>query len=112
MFYEKEKVNDRRVYKTIITIIVFCLLGIITCSVKLYINYKGFDELQELFFADGACSDNLQLSMLIFNQAMTLQRITQQFESQTSSKSINPYSGVVKLNSDIDDIMIYDRYKQ
>jgi len=30
--------------------------------------------MQQLFFADGACSDNLQITMLTFNKAITINK--------------------------------------
>jgi hypothetical protein len=35
-------------------------------------NYSGFDEMKDIFFGDGACSDNMQLSMFIFNRAINI----------------------------------------
>lgn len=57
--------------KIVVIIILFVLVMISVNVYKYVMNSKGFKEMQEVFFADGACSDNLQLSMFTFNRAMT-----------------------------------------
>lgn len=72
IFYEKYKLHDQRVSKIILAIVMFCVLGVIGSSTKISINFSGFKQMQEILFADGACSDNLQLSMFIYNKALTI----------------------------------------
>ena len=72
IFYAKSQIKDLRSIKIVITLITLCLTGILLDIGKIYLNEKGFQEMQELFFADGACSDNLQISMFIYNNALTL----------------------------------------
>ena len=50
---------DRKIDRIVIAIIVFCVVGIFGCAAKLFINTQAFSEVRGIFFADGACSDNL-----------------------------------------------------
>ena len=69
---KNNKIYDLRIVIIVCSIIGLSGAGISVCSLKLYMNYNGFDEMQTLFFGDGACSDNMQLSMFVYNRALNI----------------------------------------
>jgi|688.fasta_scaffold736150_1 hypothetical protein len=38
-------------------------------------NYSGYQEIQDIFYGDGACSDKMGLSMLVYNRALNIYEI-------------------------------------
>ena len=59
LFYSKEKMDDRRVSKTVLILTLLCATGFFVDIFKIIINEKGYNEIEELLFADSSCSDNL-----------------------------------------------------
>ena len=67
---------DRKIDRIVAFVIVLSIIGIFGCAGKLFINNKAFAEVGGIFFADGACSDNLQLSMFTYNRALNIYNLT------------------------------------
>ena len=51
--------DDRRVSKTVLILTLLCATGFFVDIFKIIINEKGYNEIEELLFADSSCSDNL-----------------------------------------------------
>lgn len=72
MFYKKISIYDNRSLRLTVIIVILCVLG---CGVdvgKIYLNELGFAEMEELLFLDNTYSYNIQLTMFIYNNVLTL----------------------------------------
>ena len=72
IFYHHKEVEGLDI-KILAAIMLMCSVAMIAfLAVMLEYNQRGLVEIKELFFADGACSDNMQLLEFMFNKGMNL----------------------------------------
>ena len=84
IFYNYKEAESRDV-KILMAIMLMCSVAMIVfLAVMLSYNQSGLVEIKELFFADGACSDNMQLLEFMFNKGMNLK----EYEGQPEFASI------------------------
>lgn len=93
IFFHPSRVQSRPL-TTLLALMVVCSISMVLfLSVVLYYTQKGMTEIQELFFADGACSDNMQLLEFMYNKGMNLEIYSDkpEFESIRMSADYETY---------------------
>ena len=87
IFFNEEEAQSQEVKAVAIAMIVCSMLMIALLAVTLDYSQRGLTEVKELFFADGACSDNMQLLEFLYNKGMNLKEYAgqPQFESILAS---------------------------
>ena len=87
IFYNYKEADSRDV-RILTAIMLGCSAAMIVfLAVMLSYNQRGLVEIKELFFADGACSDNMQLLEFMFNKGMNLKEYEEQPEFASILKS-------------------------
>lgn len=89
--------------KVVLGIVLVCVCALISCSVKIYANYLTFGELRDIFFGDGACSDNLQLSMFVYSHALNIYNLSNNIHNASVSTSV---SGSTNTNTNTNNLNI------
>ena len=87
VFCDENEVSSRSI-NLLKTIMLICSISMIVfLAFMLEYNQRGLQEIMELFFADGACSDNMQLLEFMYNKGMNLKEYAGQPEFDSILKS-------------------------
>lgn len=74
LFKNPGSVNDQRLrFFTVASIITACLLSGLVVTTYILFNL-GLYEIKDIFFADGAVSDNMQLTEFMYNRGMNFKQ--------------------------------------